>query len=505
MSELLQLSVLIPWLIAMLLGIFVGATPGLTATMAVALIVPISFHMSPTAGLAMIIGVSFTAIFAGDIPATWLRIPGTPASAAATLDGFEMAKSGRGKLALTIDLFCSALGGIIGVTTLILIAPQLARFALKFGDYEYFWLGVFGLSMSAMVTMGQTSKALLAAAVGVFISTVGQDVVSNSQRYTFGSVEAMAGLHFIPVMIGLFGIAEVFRNIGRTDVAAEHDESDEASPAFNSLLQIVRNKWLVLQSALAGTLIGALPGAGADVAAWGSYGLAKSVSKDPEKFGTGSVEGVIAPTSANNAAVAGAWIPALVFGIPGDAVTAIVLGVLLVHGIKPGPLLFEDGGGQVRSIFAIALMTQLMLVPCGWAGIQAFGLIQRLPRRIVLAGVLVFSTVGAFAINNSMFDVYVMLAFGVVGFFLEACRVPVVPMILGLILGPLVEEKLRAGLIACGGNFFWLPSGEMSPFFSRPISAALILLLVLMLFGRTSWAIARNWVSRMFHDSREQT
>ncbi len=482
--ELCQPSVLIPWFLAMLLGIFVGATPGLTATMAVALIVPISFHMSANAGLAMIIGVSFTAIFAGDIPATWLRIPGTPASAAATLDGFQLAKKGKGNYALGLDLICSSIGGVIGVVTLILIAPQLARFALMFGDYEYFWLGVFGLSMSAMVTMGKTSKALLAATLGVFISAVGQDVVSNAQRYTFGNVDVLAGLHFIPVMIGLFGVAEVLRNVGQQNSLNKPSAQADTSTFFSVLPEVWRQKWNVFRSALVGTLIGALPGAGADVAAWGAYGIAKSSSKNPEDFGKGTTEGVVAPTSANNAAVAGAWIPALVFGVPGDAVTAIVLGVLMVHGIKPGPFLFENGSEQVNAIFTIAIVTQFMLVPCGWAGIRAFGLIQKLPKRIILAGVLVFSTVGAYAINNSMFDVYVMLAFGVIGFFLEACKVPVVPMILGLILGPLVEEKLRAGLIAS--------EGSIVPFFTRPISLTLVLLLVLAFVLRPLWSLLKK-------------
>ena len=474
--ELLTPDVLIPWFLAMLLGIFVGATPGLTATMAVALIVPLTYHMDAVAGLAMIIGVSFTAIFAGDIPATWLRIPGTPASAAATLDGHELAKQGRASFALLLDLCCSAVGGLIGVSLLMLIAPQLARWALKFGDYEYFWLGILGLSMSALVTMGQTTKALLAATLGVFVSTVGQDVVSNAQRYTFGSVDAMGGLHFIPVMIGLFGVAEVFRNVGRTSGPATDAAPDDRGSLLEAIREIRHNAGTVIKSALTGTVIGALPGAGADVAAWGAYGLAKATSRNPDQFGTGAVEGVIAPTSANNAAVAGAWIPALVFGVPGDAVTAIVLGVLTVQGIRPGPFLFEQGDSHVQSIFAIALMTQLFLVPAGWLGIRAFGVIQRLPRQIVLVSVLVFSVVGAYAIRNSLFDVYVMFAFGLIGFFLEACRVPVVPMILGLILGPLVEEKLRAGLIAS--------SGSVTPFVTRPISLALCLLLVLMFVAR---------------------
>ena len=214
LADLLQFHVLLPWLLGMLFGIFVGATPGLTATMAVALIVPVSFYMpDPNTGLAMIIGVSFTAIFAGDIPATYLRIPGTPASAAATLDGHQLAKQGKGRFALLIDLFCSSIGGLVGVSLLILIAPQLARFALQFSNFEYFWLAIFGLSMSAVVSAGNTRRGLLAAAFGMLLATVGLDVVSGAQRFTFGNLELMGGLGFIPVMIGLFGVSEVIRSV----------------------------------------------------------------------------------------------------------------------------------------------------------------------------------------------------------------------------------------------------------------------------------------------------
>jgi len=486
LSDLMTVDVLVPWILSMLLGIFVGATPGLTATMAVALIVPLCFRMEPNAGLAMIIGVSFTAIFAGDIPATWLRIPGTPASAAATLDSHELAKQGRGNDALILDLCCSAIGGVIGVVLLMVLAPQLARLALMFSHYEYFWLGVLGLSMSAMVTTGQTGRALFAGAFGMFISTVGQDVTTFSERYTFGHLDAMEGLDFIPVMIGLFGVAEVMRNLWTNETAALSDSGDEngliQSPDtkrasfFRVFPELIRHWATVLKSAVVGTVIGALPGAGADVAAWGAYGLAKSSSKQPEEFGKGAIEGVVAPTSANNAAVAGAWIPALVFGVPGDAVTAIVLGVLIVMGIKPGPFLFEDGGTQVHSIFAIALLTQVFLVPCGWAGIRVFDWIQQLPRSIILIAVLVFSVVGAYAIKNSMFDVYVMIAFGLIGYIMEKCLVPVVPLILGLILGPMVEENYRTGLISSSGSFV--------PFFSRPICLILMTVLLLMFAGR---------------------
>jgi TctA family transporter len=470
-SQLLLPSVLVPWLLGMVFGIFVGATPGLTATMAVALIVPISFRMDPTAGLAMIIGVSFTAIFAGDIPATYLRIPGTPASAAATLDGYQMARRGKGALALTLDLFCSSIGGLVGVTLLILVAPPLAAFALKFSFYEMFWLALFGLSLSALVSAGSTGKGWMAAALGMLLSTVGMDIVRGVPRYTFGSIELMSGLDFIPVMIGLFGLSEVLRNVGRRRrVEGDAVGRPERLPMRQAWVQIGRHSPRVLLSALVGTVIGALPGAGADIAAWGAYGIAQKTSKKSAEFGSGIVQGVVAPTSANNAAVAGAWIPALVFGVPGDAVTAIVLGALMMYDIKPGPEIFQKSGDQVHAIFAIALVTQLLLIPAGLAGIKAFSWIMRLPRSIVMTAVVVFSVVGAYSLRNSLFDVNVMLVFGLVGFYLESQRVPLAPLILGLILGPMVEENLRVGLINSDGSF--------APFFVRPICASLVALLL---------------------------
>jgi len=474
----------------MAFGIFVGATPGLTATMAVALIVPLSFHMDPNAGLAMIIGVSFTAIFAGDIPATYLRIPGTPASAAATLDGHELAKQGRGSFALMLDLFCSALGGLIGVGLLIAVAAPLAQFALKFSDFEYFWLGVLGLSMSAFVSQGSTVQGLIAALLGVLIGTVGMDVITGVPRYPMleelGSVELMRGFNFIPVMIGLFGIAEVLRNVQAdlswSQASIQHEEEANVGQALRA---IWRHKLTALMSSLTGTIIGALPGAGADIAAWGAYGLARKTSRPEVPFGSGAVEGVVAPTTANNAAVAGAWIPALVFGIPGDAVTAIVLGAMLMYDIVPGPQLFTEDVERVRAIFAIALVTQLLLLPAGYLGIKAFGALLRLPRRFVLAAVVVFSVVGAYALNNSMFDVYVMLAFGFIGYFLESRKIPLAPLVLGLILGELVERKLRTGLISSGG--------DLTPMFTRPLCIFLIALLVLLF---TSGPIARRFAKR---------
>ena len=474
--EIFQPYVLIPWILSMGLGILIGGTPGLTATMAVALIIPISYYMKPIAGLAMILGVSFTSIFTGDIPATYLRIPGTPASGAAILDGFELAKKGKGSLALTIDLLCSAMGGLIGVILLIVIAPPLANFALQFTHFQYFWLGLFGLSMSAVISRGNIIRGVISAVLGLFVSTIGIDITTGFPRFTFGNAELMGGIGFIPAMIGLFGISEVLKNVKSRERIMDMSVKNEVQVSLLKTLSIIwKRKWTFLQSAFIGTCIGALPGAGADIAAWVAYGVAKKTSRKPEKFGKGSFEGVIAPTSANNAALGGTWIPALAFGVPGDSITAIVLGAMLMYGLRPGPLIFEQNADLIKNIFAIALISQFFLLPIGLLGIKIFSKILKLPRNVIMVTVIIFSVVGSYAIRNSFFDIYVMIIFGLVGYLFESLDVPLPPMILGIILGPMIEDSLRIGLIKTGGNYI--------PFLTNPISAILIILIILMFFG----------------------
>jgi putative tricarboxylic transport membrane protein len=489
LAALLQPSVLLYWMLGMIFGLFVGATPGLTATMGVALVVPISFYLPPEAGLAMIIGVSFTAIFAGDIPATFLRIPGTPASTVATLDSHELARRGRAPFALLLNLCCSAIGGLIGVILFMVLARQLAGVALQFSSFEFFWLAVVGLSLSAVVSVGSTFRGILAALLGMLIRTIGVDMVSATPRFTFDNTDLAAGLSFIPAMIGLFGLSEVLRGISsRVSPTAASVPRGESTSAREIGAAIWSHKGTIAGSSILGTFVGALPGAGADIAAWVAYGLAQRFSGEGAKFGQGAVAGVIAPTSANNAAVAGAWIPALVLGIPGDSVTAIVLGALVTYNIQPGPEIFTTNPHDVQRIFLIALITQFLLIPCGFLGIRAFGWILRLPRSVVYTGVIVFSVLGAYAPNSSLFDIWVMVAFGVLGYFLERWRVPLAPLILGMILGPMVEENLRVGLIKSGGSPL--------PFFTRPISAALALSLAAMIVV----PLAMRWTA-----SREAT
>lgn len=473
--ELLTPAVVVPWLFSMALGIVVGSTPGLTATMAVALLLPLTFQLPPTAALAVIIGVSFTAIFAGDIPATLLRIPGTPASAAATFDSYALAREGRAGAVLITNLVCSALGGLVGVMILITAAPSLARFALRFSSFEYFWLGVLGLSLSAVVSGHRRVDGLASASLGVLLSTIGWDEVGATERYTWGYTGLYGGLGFIPAMIGLFGMAEVFRLGAQQSVVVQ----EVALSLRQGVLGLGKRLWagmrLVIQSALLGTFIGALPGAGADIAAWVAYGGAKRTSREPHRFGSGSWEGVIAPTSANNAAVAGAWIPALVFGIPGDAVTAIVVGALLMYNIRPGPNLFNENADQLYQLFAIAMLTQIMLLPAGLLGIIASGWVMRLPRSVVLAAVVVFSVLGAYAIEQKWLHVIVMLAFGLLGLWLSRHQIPTPPLILGMVLQPILELNLRQGLIKSHGSFL--------PFLTRPDCVVMIGTLATILVG----------------------
>ncbi|GIW94470.1 MAG: C4-dicarboxylate ABC transporter permease [Pirellulaceae bacterium] len=485
--ELARPEIWVPWLLGMAFGILVGSTPGLTATMAVAILLPVTFHLPAMAGLAVILGVSFTAIFAGDIPATLLRIPGTPASAAATLDAYELQRQGHGAPVLLTNLFCSAIGGLVGVGLLALLAPQLARWALRFSSFEYFWLGVFGLSLSAVLTPGQAWKGMAAAALGVLASTVGWDEVAAVERYTWGRTELFGGLGFIPAMIGLFGLAEVFRSASHRLARRPDARLEIRSASSRALRTVLAHPRLILQSSLLGTLIGALPGAGADVAAWVSYGLAKRLSRRAQQFGQGCWEGVVAPTSANNAAVAGAWIPALVFGIPGDAVTAIVVGAMLMYNIRPGPNLFHENIHQLHLLLAIAFLTQLFLIPAGMIGILGFRLFIRLPHSLVMSAVVVFCVVGAYAIEQKWFHVMVMFGFGLLGLWFDRHQVPVAPFILGMILQPILELNLRQGLIKSDGRF--------QAAWERPESLVLMILTLAMILGPAMWHVVRRIVA----------
>ncbi len=466
-------------------GVFVGSIPGLTATMAVALLVPITYWLDPICALAAVVSMVACAIFAGDIPTTLLRIPGTPASAAYANDACNLTRQGKSDLVLGTALVCSVVGGILGAIVLMLLGHQLAKVATAFSAVEYFWLYLLGLSCAVVVSSGPKLNGLLALTIGLLISTVGLSAVHSKARFTFGVAELYGGINFIPAMIGLFGISEVLNSIldgrltmddGRLSSLVSRPSSLVSRPSCLGLgtKMLLRRKRHVVRSAGIGSLIGMLPGAGADIAAWVSFAISKRFSKKPQLYGQESIEGIADATTANNAALAGAWIPALILGIPGDSVTAIVIGVLLMKNITPGPDIFTKQTELVYSIYVIFILANLILLPVGFAAIKVASYLVRIPRAILLPAILLFCIVGSYSLNASYLDVTVMLTMGVFGFVLERHRVPLAPIVLGLILGPMVEERFIQ--VMTGSDSFF--AGFLNP--HRPLALGLAIVFALV-------------------------
>ena len=449
-------------------GVFVGAIPGLTATMAVALLVPITYWLDPIAALAAVVSMVACAIFAGDIPCTLLRIPGTPASAAYANDAHNLTRQGKSDLVLGTALVCSVVGGILGAIVLMLLGHQLAKVATAFSAVEYFWLYLLGLSCAVVVSSGPKLNGLLALTIGLLISTVGLSAVHSKARFTFGVAELYGGISFIPAMIGLFGVSEILNSMldrkrKTRDEGRGTKDGTSIVPRPSSFVHLIlggsgarmlfRRKGHILRSAGIGSLIGMLPGAGADIAAWVSFAVSKRFSKNPQLYGQESLEGIADATTANNAALAGAWIPALILGIPGDSVTAIVIGVLLMKNITPGPDIFTKQTELVYSIYVIFILANIILIPVGFAAIKAASRLVRVPRAILLPAILLFCIVGSYSLNASYLDVTVMLIMGIFGFVLERHRVPLAPIVLALILGPMVEERFIQIITGSNGSF----------------------------------------------------
>ncbi len=472
-------------LLAAIFGLFVGAIPGLTATMATALLIPFTFFMDPVPAVAAIVTTVATAIFAGDIPGALLRIPGTPASAAYCDESYAMTRKGLAERALGIALVTSVIGGLTGSVVLSLSAPMLAEFALQFSSYEYFWLACLGLSCAVIISTGSTLKGFVSLFIGLFIATIGIDGTAGYPRFTFGSVELMGGVSFIPAMIGMFAISEVLRYVAsnRTVITMPKQPVGSVFKGLGAILS--KYRFNILRGSSIGAVVGILPGAGADIAAWISYAISKKRSREPEKFGTGHPEGLVDAGSANNASLAGAWVPAIVFGIPGDSITAIVIGVLYMKGMNPGPMVFIERPELINAVFLAFFIANLALLPLGFLAIKLSRHILRIPRRFLMPVILIFCMVGAFAINNTVFGITVMLVLGVIAYLMEENGFPVAPAILGIVLGNMIEDNFMASMIKADGD----PLG----FFSRPIAATLgvvtiaLWLIPLLTMGYRKW------------------
>jgi TctA family transporter len=465
-------SVLGVMLLSALFGLFVGAVPGLTATMATALLVPFTFFMDPVPAIASIVTATAMAIFAGDIPGALIRIPGTPASAAYCDEAFAMTRKGQAEQALGVGLVTSVIGGLIGAVVLAASAPTLAEFAIQFSSFEYFWLACLGLSCAVIISTGSTLKGFVSLLIGLFISTIGIDVTAGYPRFTFGSVELMGGVSFIPAMIGMFAVSEVLRYVASRHLPVTVPDQ-AVGRVFRGMGAILsRYRWNVARGGVIGAVVGILPGAGSDIAAWISYAVAKKSSSEPEKFGTGHVEGLVDAGTANNSALAGAWVPAIVFGIPGDSISAIVIGVLYMKGMNPGPTVFLSNPELIYAVFISFFLANLAMLPLGYLAIKLSRQILRIPQNVLIPIILMFCIVGAFAINNTVAGVTVMLVLGILAYLMEENGFPVAPAILGIVLGEMIERNFVTSMIKAEGDFLG--------FFSRPIAATLGILVIVL-------------------------
>jgi putative tricarboxylic transport membrane protein len=474
-----QADTLFALVAAAFFGFVVGVLPGLTATMAVALLVPITFILGPLPAIASIVAAAAMAIFAGDVPGALLRIPGTPASAAYVDEAHRLTREGRAGYVLGVNAVCSMVGGVIGTMVLIFAAPLLADWALKFSAFEFFWLSVLGLSCAVFVAGDQPLKGALALLIGLLISVVGMDFTTGTPRFTFGSPVLLGGVSFIPALIGMFALPEILRSIlrGSGGTALSTRVADEWRAVFSALFRYRRAG---LRGAAIGTGVGVLPGAGADIASWISFALSKRLSKEPSQWGKGHIEGIVAGSSANNAALSGAWVPALVFAIPGDTITAIAIGVLYLKGMNPGPAVFINNADLVYAVFIVFLLANFLLLPFGWLAIRFARGLLAVPRDVIMPALLILAVLGAFAIENDFSGVVIMVCLGLLAYVLEESGFPVAPIVLGIVLGKLVEQNLMQSLVSAQGNLL--------AYFERPISAVLgVVTIGIWGFGLFRW------------------
>ncbi len=470
-------------------GMVVGAMPGLTATMATALLVPVTFWLSPIAAIATIITASAMAIFSGDIPGCLLRIPGTPASAAYTDEAYAMTRKNQPEVALGAGLWFSAIGGIVGTLALVLMAPLLAEIALSFSTFEYFWLAFLGLMCATLVSRSSPIKAVAAMLLGLLVACVGVENPAGTPRFTFGLTDLLGGIEPIPALVGVFAVAQVMRAM-ITPEPPPMPRRRFGSILAGQWLLTKKYKWQMWRGNITGIIIGVLPGAGADMAAWVSYATSKRFSKEPEKFGTGHPEGLVESGAANNASLAAGWVPSLLFGIPGDTITAIAIGVLYMKGLNPGPTLFTENASSMYALFMIFIIANIIMIPLGLVMIRAATLVLRAPRAGIMPVILLLCAVGAYAIGNNPFAVVLVGAFGMLGFVMDRYGYPVAALVLGIVMGSMVEQNFVTSLIKS--------DGDLMPFFERPVSAVLAsLALTALLWPAGVWLWKRATSRRL--------
>ncbi|MBP7647027.1 MAG: tripartite tricarboxylate transporter permease [Comamonas sp.] len=454
------------------LGTAVGVLPGIGALAAISLLLPMTYHMSPTAAIVMLAGVYYGAQYGGSTASILMNLPGGPASAVTCLDGYPMARKGKAGIALFITTIASLFGAMIGLVLLVLFSPAIAEVGLKFGPAELFSMMVMGLVAASSMGTGSPIKGLAMVVMGVLLGMVGTDVNSGAARFTMDIPELMDGINLVALAMGLFGVAEVVRGIHGQDETQKIEKVTLRS-MIPTKQEMNRSYPAMLRGSALGSALGALPGVGPSIAAFMAYAIEKKVAKDPAEFGQGAVQGISAPESANNAAAQTAFVPSLSLGIPGDAVMAIMLGALIIHGIQPGPMLINEQPEMFWGLVVSFFIGNIMLVLLNIPTIGIWVSLLRIPFTWLYPAILVFVALGVYSVNNNHFDIYMVAVLGVVGYIFMLLRFEAAPLLLGYILGPMVEENLRRALL--------LSRGDPSIFVDRPISATLLAITVLML------------------------
>ncbi|MDC7788372.1 tripartite tricarboxylate transporter permease [Rhodoplanes sp. TEM] len=448
---------------ATLVGITIGALPGLTATMGVALLTTLTYKMAPEQAILVLISCYVGAIYGGSRSAILLNIPGTPANAATTMDGFPLAKAGRAGEAMGLATTSSMIGTFIGIFFLAIIAPALAEIALDFQSYEYFWLAIFGIVIAGqMCSFDDALKGWIAGFLGLFVAMIGQEGIHAEERFVFGWSELSGGIALIPALVGTFGVAEILTVMRNRAAELATSVVDHVVPRLSDLWHYKRT---IVRSGIIGTAVGIIPGVGEDIGAWISYAAARRASKERDQFGKGSKEGLCAAETGNNAAIPGAIIPALTLAVPGSAPAAVLLAAMLIHGLRPGPMIMIESPDFVFQVVWMVAMATLAMGIFGILLTRPLLKILKVPRERLMPVVFVLCVIGPYAITLRLFDIYVTLFFGVLGFILREMKYPMAPLVLGVILGDILDKSLRRALV--------LADGDLTPFFFRPISAVL--------------------------------
>jgi putative tricarboxylic transport membrane protein len=467
-------------LLASLVGVVIGALPGLTATMGLALMTTLTIKLAHDEALLVLICTYVGAIYGGSRSAILLNIPGTPASAASCLDGFALARQGLAGRAMGVATSGSVLGTLIGMTLLAAFTPVLGNLALKFGAYEFFWLALFGVIIAGTLTGDDPLKGWIAGIAGLFVATIGQEPQYAYERFAFGTRDLAGGIALVPALVGAFGFAELLTAMREHRAAVKVSPFDAVVPRLGDVLKYWRT---ILRSGIIGTGVGIVPGVGEDVAAWASYAAAKRASAEADRFGHGSVEGLMAAETGDNACVPGAMIPVLTLAVPGSAPAAVLMAAMIIHGVQPGPMIMIEHPQFIYDVVAMMLFATIGILIYGLTLTRLLVMVLRVPQHLIVPIIFVLCAVGSFAISGRLFDVYVMLAFGGIGYVLRHYGYPMAPLVLGIVLGDLLEKNLKRALV--------LSDGSLVPFFTRPIAGGLAALIFVIVAWKL-WSMRRK-------------